>query len=77
MAAFMYRLAGSPDFEVPDVSPFTDITPQTQFYAEMAWMKQQGISTGWSDGTYRPLEPVNRDAMAAFMYRLDTNLPTN
>lgn len=29
------------------------------------------MSTGWTaDNTYRPYEPVNRDAMAAFMYRL-------
>jgi len=70
MAAFMYRLAGEPAFEAPAESPFTDITPTTQFYKEMAWMKATGISTGYDDGTYRPWQPVNRDAMAAFMYRL-------
>ena len=76
MAAFMYRLAGSPEFTPPVVSPFADITPQTQFYTEMMWMKEAGISTGWDDGTYRPWEPVNRDAMAAFMYRLHNDVLT-
>ncbi|WP_138444658.1 S-layer homology domain-containing protein [Sinomonas susongensis] len=77
MAAFMYRLAGSPAFTPPADSPFTDITPSAQFYKEITWLDAQGISTGWQmpDGTrqYRPLEPVGRDAMAAFMYRLDAS----
>lgn len=73
MAAFMYRLAGSPAFTPPAVSPFSDMTPQTAFYKEISWLASQGISTGWDEGngtkTYRPLQAVNRDAMAAFMYR--------
>ncbi len=73
MAAFMYRLAGSPTWEPPAQSPFLDVTPTTQFYKEITWLADQGISTGWqvAGGTeYRPVTPVNRDAMAAFMYRL-------
>ncbi|MBE0008215.1 hypothetical protein DXT87_00240 [Arthrobacter sp. AET 35A] len=69
MAAFLYRLAGEPAYAEPTTSPFTDITPETQFYKEMAWMAETGLSTGYSDGTFRPLAPVNRDAMAAFMNR--------
>lgn len=74
MAAFLYRLAGSPRYVAPTKSPFADITPATQFYKEMAWLSASGISTGWREPngtrTFRPLQPVNRDAMAAFMYRL-------
>ncbi len=70
MAAFFYRFKDSPAFNAPTTSPFTDITTSTQYYKEMAWMKSTGISTGWSDGTYRPWTPTNRDAMAAFMYRV-------
>ncbi|MEW1821208.1 S-layer homology domain-containing protein [Arthrobacter sp. NPDC080031] len=73
MAAFMYRMAGSPPFTAPAQSPFTDVATTNQFYKEITWLANQGISTGWTepDGskTYRPLEPVNRDAMAAFLYR--------
>lgn len=73
MAAFLHRAAGSPDVDLPAVSPFDDVTPTTQFYAEISWMHASGISTGWkgNDGTriYQPLSPVNRDAMAAFLYR--------
>lgn len=69
MAAFIYRLAGEPEFTAPAQSPFSDVSPGTQFYKEMAWMNVEGIATGFDDGTYRPLSPVNRDAMAAFMNR--------
>lgn len=73
MAAFMYRLAGSPDFTPPRVSPFADVSTGNPFYREISWLAAEGISTGWVEGsgtsTYRPLQPVNRDAMAAFMYR--------
>ncbi|MEG9249173.1 peroxidase family protein [Arthrobacter sp. Soc17.1.1.1] len=73
MAAFLYRAAGSPAYTPPAVSPFADVTTSQQFYKEMAWLADRGISTGWieADGTrtYRALQPVNRDAMAAFLYR--------
>jgi serine protease len=73
MAAFLYRMAGKPEYTPPVVSPFTDIAPGQQFYKEMAWLAEQGISTGWTDAgsrTYRPFEPISRDAMAAFLYRM-------
>ncbi|GAA3291501.1 S8 family serine peptidase [Arthrobacter citreus] len=69
MAAFLYRLAGSPAYDAPDVSPFTDIAPDAQFYKEISWLASTGISTGYPDGTFRPVAPVARDAMAAFMNR--------
>ena len=74
MAAFLYRIAKSPEYKAPEVSPFADVSTNQQFYKEMSWLAEQGISTGWVDGngvrTYRPLQPINRDAMAAFLYRL-------
>ena len=69
MAAFLYRAAGSPAYNPPARSPFRDVKPGQQFYKEMSWVAARGISTGWNDGTYRALEPVKRDAMAAFLYR--------
>ena len=71
MAAFLYRFAGAPRTGAASGSCFRDVSRSQQFAKEMCWMKNQGISTGWSDGTYRPLQPVKRDAMAAFLYRYD------
>ena len=69
MAAFFYRYAGAPAYTAPVNSPFNDVQNGDAFYQEITWLKQQGITKGWSDGTYRPGEPIHRDAMAAFIYR--------
>ncbi|GMA33219.1 DUF1349 domain-containing protein [Litorihabitans aurantiacus] len=73
MAAFLYRLADEPAFEEPAVSPFTDVATDNLFYKEIAWLHAEGISTGWANGdgtfSFRPLAPIARDAMAAFLYR--------
>ncbi|HET7414670.1 MAG TPA: GH25 family lysozyme [Arthrobacter sp.] len=73
MAAFLYRMAGRPAFDPPRTSPFRDYGPGDKFYKEVAWLEAAGITNGWKVGKnayeYRPLEPINRDAMAAFLYR--------
>lgn len=69
MAAFFYRAAGSPEFQAPAVSPFKDVATTDPFYKEIAWMHHEGIANGWSDGTFRPAEPVSREVAAAFFYR--------
>ena len=76
MAAFLYRLAGKPAYELSRYERFADVPAGAKFHREIHWMMSAGISTGWYDGvkdesTYRPLAPVNRDAMAAFLYRFD------
>lgn len=70
MAAFLYRMAGSPNYSPPAVSPFTDVGTNNQFYKEINWLAARGISTGWADGSFRPLQPIARDAMSAFLYRM-------
>ena len=51
-------------------APFLDVGPDHPFCPEIRWMGEEGVSTGWPDGTYRPTVPVSRQAMAAFTYRL-------
>lgn len=70
MAAFLYRLAGSPEWVAPEESPFTDVPVGVAFYHEITWLAATRITTGYADGTFRPYDPVNRDAMAAYLYRL-------
>jgi hypothetical protein len=69
MSAFMARLAGA-ELAPCASAPFTDVPATSQFCKEIAWMKTTGISTGFSDGTYRPAGLVTRQAMSAFMARL-------
>lgn len=70
VAAFIYRAEQQPQFDAPEQSPFTDVAPGDQFYREITWMQSKGMTTGWPDSTFRPDQPVNRDAMAAFAYRI-------
>lgn len=61
-----YRMSGSPD--VGHIVPFKD-TKGMIFEKEMYWARKTGLMNGWAGGTYRPLEPIKRDAAAALIYR--------
>ena len=73
MAAFLYRVAGSPAWTAPERSPFADVAPGSPFYAEITWLHDQGITEGSAqpDGSvlFRPAAAVSRQAMAAFLHR--------
>ena len=77
MAAFFYRYAGSPAYSAPAVSPFTDVSTGSQFYREIAWLADQRITTGWPDGSFRPVQPIERGAMAAFLHRYNVRVLNN
>jgi len=70
MSAFMYRLAGKPEPEVPVTPTFRDVPLDHAFFREIEWMSETEITTGYSDDTYRPGAGVSRQAMSAFMRRL-------
>lgn len=79
-AALFYRTAGRPAFTVPRGSPFEDVRTTHPFYKEICWLaapkpdvhgRAVTISSGWTDGTFRPGHPTARDAMAAFLHRFD------
>lgn len=73
MASFLYQLADSPVYTPPAVSPFSDIKTSDPRYKEICWMRDAGISTGWTvtggKVEYRPTQSVLRDVMATFLYR--------
>ncbi|QIK63863.1 hypothetical protein G7068_12160 [Leucobacter viscericola] len=77
MAAFIFRMEAPKGYKAPKVSPFADVKPGDSFYTEMAWMYEKGYATGWAEPsgkpTYRPHEPLSREAMAAFIYRLEAS----
>ena len=71
MAAFLYRMMGSPADEISnDVKGvFSDVDESTPHAEAIWWMATKGITTGFSDGTFRPYDYVARCDMAAFLYR--------
>ncbi|KAA8826590.1 glycosyl hydrolase family 25 [Bifidobacterium myosotis] len=74
MAAFLYRLAGSPAFdETKANNPFADVTKDTPHYKEILWLASNKISSGYTtDGvtTFDGTAGVQRQDMAAFLKRL-------
>lgn len=73
MAAFMARLMGDEPGDC-SVAPFADVTADHGFCGEISWLDGTGVSTGYSDGSFRPGADVTRQAMAAFMARLQVRV---
>ena len=69
MSAFLYRLAGEPSFAPPPTPTFFDVPTTAEFFAEVERVAAEGISNGYSDGTFRPSRAVSRQAVSAFMAR--------
>src|SRR5699024_5312478 len=70
-AAVALMVAGLVGASAAHAAPsFSDVPPGEPFHAEIAGLASEGITTGYADGTFRPYDAINRDAMAAFMYRL-------
>ncbi|MFV0285754.1 MAG: S-layer homology domain-containing protein [Demequina sp.] len=51
-------------------SDFSDVAQHHQFHREITWMADEGITTGFADGSFQPRAPISRVAFAAFLYRL-------
>lgn len=77
MAAFLYRLAGSPEFDESTVTAFRDVDASTPHREEILWLASSGVSKGWDEGggaySFRPYLEVARCDMAAFLHRMDEN----
>lgn len=73
MAAFLYRYEKSTYAGMP-TSPFADVKKGHKFYKEITWMRKTGLSYGnkqpSGQPTYAAYDPVSREAMAAFIYRM-------
>lgn len=75
MAAFVYRMEAPSDYQAPRESPFSDVAPGDPFYKEITWMWHAGLSKGYTEAngkpSFRPSASLSREAMAAFIYRLE------
>lgn len=53
-----------------ETTRFKDVHPSHPFYDEIHWCRDRGILEGWADNTYRPDQPILRDAFCAMLYRI-------
>ena len=60
---------GGIDMALAKIPVFTDIADGDLFFQDIQWLAARGVTEGFPDNTYRPLEIIHRDAMAAFLYR--------
>ena len=78
MALFVARYAGATLITPPTTQRFADVPLIAGTAAAIDWMFVNNISTGTAQPSglplYRPTNPVTRQAMAAFLFRVD-NLP--
>jgi hypothetical protein len=71
IAAFIQRAVVEGPAASCTEAPFTDVPVSHAFCAEIAWLTEEGIAAGYGDGSFLPMEPVTRQAAAAFLYRAD------
>lgn len=64
-AAFLSRLDAT--LSACQEAPFPDVPPDHPFCSEIQWLKSEGLSAGYADGTFRPDAPMTRQAMAAWL----------
>jgi len=68
MAAFLYRLAGSP----PSTSAiaFKDVPADAYYRQAVGWLSETGVARGTAADTFQPQGRVSRGQMALFLERL-------
>jgi len=64
---FLWRYAGKPS--VKTTNAFSDLTGNIDFDKAISWGVEEGITTGYSDGTFRPWNTCNRLAIVSFLAR--------
>ena len=66
---FLWRYAGKPEVKVSEA--FSDMTGNADFDKAISWGVENGITTGYTDGTFRPWNICNRLAIASFLGRYE------
>lgn len=69
-ASFAYR-ALQPTEDGTGETEFTDVPETDAAYDAITWMASHGISKGYSDGSFRPDQPITRGEVAELMFRTD------
>lgn len=67
VATLLHRAEGS---QPAGTEPFDDVSSDDFFAEPVAWMVEQGITTGVTSSTFAPSRPVTRAELAAFLHRV-------
>jgi len=69
VVTFLWRAAGSP--EPKTTRDFSDVSESSPFYKAIMWAAEQGITTGYADGTFRPNDACTRAHVVTFLWRYE------
>ena len=69
MLTFMWRLAGCPEPQSKECK-FPDVKQENYFYKPVIWAVEKGITTGYSDNTFRPQNVCTRAQTVTFLWRM-------
>ena len=69
VVTFLWRLAGKPNPKSM-VSKFSDVQDSSKYYYKaVLWAAEKGITSGYSDGTFRPGDTCLREHVVTFLWR--------
>lgn len=68
MAKILFGMV-DPAFPTPAEAPFTDVEGSS-YLRYIAWMKSEGISSGYADKTFRPSRPISRGEAAKLIWKV-------
>lgn len=66
-AAVAWRIENMP--AAKNTAIFTDVENATWYTKAVAWAYENGIASGFGDGTFRPNEFLTREQLAVFLYK--------
>lgn len=66
--AFLYRHLAE-GHRSPETSPFSDLASGASFYDAITWGAAQGVTGGYTDGTFRAGREITRGEFASFVHR--------
>ena len=67
LVTILYRLESLP--EITEASKFTDVAAGQWYSEAVIWASENGIVNGYEDGTFKPMNNVTREEMAAILMR--------
>ncbi len=73
VVTFLWRAAGSPE-PTSAKNPFTDVKNEGSlmpYYKAILWAVEKGITSGYSDGSFRPNDTVTRAQFVTFLWRYE------
>lgn len=74
LAQVLWTAAGRPALWRVDglqAADFTDVLPTDWFYQAASWCRQEGLMSGYEDGSFLPNAPLTREQLAAVLQRYE------